>query len=220
MKTTVRSRFLPVAAAALLVGGLATSVVEAAMIDVDDFEGYASEAAFDLAWRPVQAAQQATVPVTLDTSVAHTGSQSMRIDYNLGASPFFGQDRFDFPSQNWSTSPEVEFWYLGQATNSQEILGLRFYTSFGTEIGRVQLPIAQTRVDKWTRGVLDMSNFTPGPSNGQQNDVAQIRIALTGSDFGTGTLWIDDIRVIPEPTSLGLVVLGACGCLLCRRQLT
>ncbi|MGE3244427.1 MAG: hypothetical protein AB7I57_25415, partial [Pirellulales bacterium] len=76
-----------IAMAAVSAGGLAISTAEAATINVDNFEGYASEAAFDAAWRPVQANQQATVPVTLDTAVAHTGSQSMRIDYNLGADP-------------------------------------------------------------------------------------------------------------------------------------
>lgn len=197
---------------------LGTCIFTASANALEDFESYASEAAFDAAWRPVQAAQEATVPVTLDTAVAHSGSQSMRINYNLGADPFFGQDRFDFPVQDWSQQSLVEFWYLGEETNSKEILGLRFYSSFGSEIGRVQLPIEQTQVSSWTRGVLDLSNFTPGGAVGQENDVTQIRIALTGSDFGGGVLWIDDIRAVPEPGALMLAMVASGGWLVSRRK--
>ncbi|QEG33906.1 carbohydrate binding domain-containing protein [Bythopirellula goksoeyrii] len=190
-----------------------------ATILVDDFESYADEASFDAAWFPSGASQAATVPPSLDTAVFHSGSQSMRIDYNLGNDPFFGQVRHNIsPSQDWSNLSEVEFWYLGQDTNSEEILGFRFYTSFGSEIGRVQFPISQTKVTTWTRGVLDLSNFTPGGAVGQENDVAQIRIALTGSDFGSGVIWIDDIQGVPEPTSMALVFLGLSGVLLVSRR--
>lgn len=206
------------AALAVVIFNAIVAPAGAATIIVDDFESYADEAALDAKWKPSSASQDDVIPVTLDTSVVHSGSQSMRIDYNLGNDPFFGQTRLDFPSQDWSTSSEVEFWYLGQDTNSQEILGLRFYSSFGSEIGRVQFPIEQTRANVWTRGVLDLSNFTHGPAFGQQNDVAQIRIALTGSDFGSGVLWIDDIRVVPEPTALALAGLVLCGCGLRRRH--
>lgn len=207
-----------VAAAVALSAALWAGTAVAESILVDDFESYADASEFDAVWRPVQPSQEATVPETLDTSVAHTGSQSMRIDYNLGTDPFFGQNRFDFPSQDWSNSSGVEFWYLGQDTNSEETLGLRFYTSFGSEIGRVQLPVSQTRVGQWTLGFLDLNNFTPGGAFGQENDVAQIRIALTGSDFGSGVLWIDDIRVVPEPATLSLALLGFIGCGGVRRR--
>lgn len=217
MKRTVRSRILSIATAAILSCGMAASSVEAA-INVDNFESYASEAALDAAWFPVTAAHAAIVPATLDTVVSHSGAQSLRIDYNCGTGQFFGQLRHDFASQNWSTLKEVEFWYMGQATNSQETLGLRFYSSFGTEIGRVEFPIAQTKVTGWTRGVLDLTNFTHGPAFGQQNDVTQVRIAVTPSEFGTGVLWFDDIRVVPEPASMGLGLLGVCSCLLYGRK--
>jgi hypothetical protein len=234
MKTSVRSRILSFAAAALLTGGLATSMVEAAIIVVDDFEGYADTAALQANWTFVGSNPLTAnvVPRSLDTSVAHTGSQSMRIDYNVscaGGAPCFGQVRTPAPipvpvQNNWSNHTQLEFWYLGQETNSLDRLSFRIGSIFGGEIVNVPFPYDQTRVTKWTRGVLDFSTFTAGQI-AQLDEVGHVRIGLAGvggatpSDFGSGVIWIDDIRVIPEPTALGLAVLGACGCLLRRRRL-
>lgn len=214
MKTPVRNRIFSIATV-LVAGGLAASTVEAATILVDDFESYASEAAFDAAWFPTTPAHAPIVPATLDTAVAHAGTNSARIDYNTGTGQFFGQLRHDFPTQNWTNQSALQFWYLGQSTNSQEIIGLRFYNSFGAEMGRIQLPIVQTQVTSWTLASLNLGTFTPA----QKNDITQVRIAITPSQFGTGVLWFDDIQVVPEPATLALLVLGACGCLVGRRRI-
>jgi hypothetical protein len=196
------------------------TAAKAATILVDDFESYASEAAFDTAWAPIQPAQQATVPLTLSTTVAHGGSQSMRIDYNTGASPYYGQPAHFFPTQNWTVGTAVTFWYLGQTTNSSENFHFRFYNSFGIEIGRKEYPAAtgQTKVGTWTKGVLDLTSYTPGPAVGQQYDVAQIRFNIGAGSYGRGIMWIDDIRVVPEPTSFGLFGVGIATCLVGRRR--
>jgi len=231
MKTSVRSRILPFAAAALLTGGLAPSLVKAALIVVDDFESYADSAALQAKWTFVGSNPDTAnvVPRSLDTSVAHTGSKSMRIDYNLGVAPNFGQVRTppaipDPPEQNWANSTKLEFWYLGQATNSLDRLSFRIASIFGGEIVNIPFPLEQTRVTSWTRGVLDFSTFTPAQKDLLDN-VGHVRIGLAGvggatpSDFGSGVMWFDDIRVVPEPTALALAVLGACGYLLRRRRL-
>ena len=74
----MRSQFIWLSAAALLASGLTTSRGQAAMI-VDDFESYASEAAFDTAWFPTTASHAPIVPATLDTAVAYTGSKSLAL---------------------------------------------------------------------------------------------------------------------------------------------
>lgn len=206
--------------ALMMLNAINPHTVATAATIVDDFESYASEAAFDSAWAPIQPTQQATVPLTLSTTVAHTGSQSMYIDYNMGASPYFGQPAHFFPTQNWAAGTAVSFWYLGQTTNSGEHFDFRFYNSFGSEIGRKSFPAAtgQTKVGTWTEGILDLSSYTPGPAAGQQNDVAQIRFNINASSYGRGAMWIDDISVVPEPTSFGLFGVGIATCLVGRRR--
>lgn len=211
MHSVLSKRILGLALGVAAIAGIAAQ--SQAYIIVDDYEGYANAAALETAYTTGQATVMAE---TLDTGVAHGGSQSMKIDYTAGNAPYFGQTRLDFAAQDWTPYDKVTFWYLGLPGNSQETFGFRIYNSFGVEIGRIEYTPASDalKAATWTQGVLDLTPFSPA----DLNNVAQLRVAITPFDYGSGTIWIDDIVVgdIPEPASLGL--LGAGALMLARRR--
>jgi hypothetical protein len=176
---------------------------------LEDFESYADEAALDAAWAALTPAQAITVPASLSTNIAHTGSQSMRINYNLGLSPFFGQNYHDIGIQSWGAYNQLSFWYLGQSSNSTERIDFRYLNEFNVQIGSTFVITAGTKANTWTRADV--------PLTGNLSNVKYIRIGLAPTSFGSGIVWIDDISLVPEPSSVGMLCLGAIGCLLRRR---
>jgi hypothetical protein len=196
------------AAAVLAVSQFATRECGAQLV-LENFESYADQAALSASWAALSPAQQITVPASLSTDIAHTGSQSMRINYNLGPSPYFGQNAHDIGVQTWASYDRLSFWYLGQSNNSTERIDFRYLNEFNVQVGSTFVIVAGTKANTWTRAIV--------PLTGNLSNVKYIRVGLAPTNYGSGVVWIDDISLVPEPTSLGMLCLGAIGLVLRRR---
>jgi hypothetical protein len=196
------------AAAVLAVSQFATRECGAQLV-LENFESYADQAALSASWAALSPAQQITVPASLSTDIAHTGSQSMRINYNLGPSPYFGQNAHDIGVQTWASYDRLSFWYLGQSNNSTERIDFRYLNEFNVQVGSTFVIAAGTKANTWTRAIV--------PLTGNLSNVKYIRVGLAPTNYGSGVVWIDDISLVPEPTSLGMLCLGAIGLVLRRR---
>lgn len=209
MQMTLKQVRLWTAIAVLAVSQFASREC-AAQVVLEDFESYVDETAFDAAWQALTPAQALTVPASLSTTVAHTGSQSMRINYSLGLSPYFGQNYHDIGIQSWSAYDRLSFWYLGQSTNSSERIELRYLNEFNVQVGSTFTIAAGTKANAWTKAVV--------PLMGNLSNVQFLRLGLAPTNYGSGTVWFDDISLAPEPSSLGMLCLGAIGCVTRRRK--
>ena len=208
MQRTLKQVSLCAAVAVLAVGHFAQRECGAQVV-VENFESYADQAALSASWAALSPGQQITVPASLSTDIAHTGSQSMRFNYNLSPSPFFGQNAHDIGVQSWGSYDRLSFWYLGQSSNSSERIDFRYLNEFNVQIGSTFVIAAGTKANTWTQAIV--------PLTGNLSNVKYIRVGLAPTNYGNGVVWIDDISLVPEPASLGMLCIGAIGLVLRRR---
>lgn len=169
----------------------------------------------------VDAGAAATVTITPDNSVSSEGSGSLRIDTTTGGFKF-GAMRYDQGAVN----PHHPNWLAPNTTLLFDVLEGTF-TDFMT-IRPSYIPSGPASAG----GTINGPDFTahtpagwktiswtyPAPGSGQEpppTPTFWIEFFSINSN-GPMTLWIDNIRTVPEPASLALVGLAIAGCVVGR----
>ncbi len=177
----------------------------------DNFEEYADSTALNAKWTDAWGSGMVR---TLETNVVMNSTKAMKLEYNCGADPYAGLSKYTFsPSEDFSAKPAIVIYYkgLGEA-NSGEKLVFELKDSNYTKIGEANVENATQAAD-WTKWEIDISGFSGG--NGL-SDVAEMVLGPAAVSYGSGTMYFDDIVVVPEPVSAILFV--AIGLLAFRRN--
>ncbi len=199
---------------AMVVGMLlaAASWCHATVIGINDFESYANTLELRAEW-----ANTANVTLSLNTTEFHSGNQSMKYDYNNGASPWYSKAEYFLPGiewgvsgQDWTGTTELSVWY--KVTAAKEPLRFVLVDTYGANV--FVKTIGVVPVGDWTEAIVDL---TAADSNGKllsESEIARIAridIVMGGQYYGAGTIYFDDISrtVVPEPATLAMLGLGA-----------
>lgn len=158
---------------------------------VEDYDGYASDAALQAAY--IRNGGGDPITPTL-SSVADGFGSSMLLTYTLGSKGYAGLTRTI--EQNWSSAAGLRMW-LQPDGSGREVL-VQFLTSTGywetsitptgTDARFVTIPFSQFAPPPWAPqdGTLDLTS------------VSQFGFYLGGSS-GSGTLLVDSITAYPAP---------------------
>lgn len=158
---------------------------------VDDFDGYASDAALQTAYSRNVGGDPITPTLS---SVADGFGSSMLLTYALGTNGYAGVTHTI--AQNWSSSGGLRMWL--QPDGSAHNVTVQFVTSTGywetsisptgTNAQFITIPFSQFKPPSWAPpdATLDLAS------------VSQISFYLGGST-GSGTLRVDSITAYPAP---------------------
>jgi hypothetical protein len=98
---------------------------------VEDFESYTDTPSLISNWTPT-----ANVTLTLDTAIAHSGSKSMKYQYNNGASPYYSKVMYWLEGSgigvNWSDYDTLTIWF--KCTVQKEPMQVNIVNRYGTTV--------------------------------------------------------------------------------------
>jgi len=153
---------------------------------IEDFESYSDTNSLHTKWVPYD-----TATLTLNTTIAHSGGKSMKMDYNNANSPYYGKALHWLVGSgigvDWTAYDTLTLWF--KCTVSKEPLKVHIVNKYGTNI--LQVPYGTPQVGDWTRWDIDLS---PIPAN-QKTQIGRVDIFFTASNYGSGTTYFDDITV-------------------------
>lgn len=164
--------------------------------DVDDFESQVER---------YTDGDKATITLALDNAGAHSGSTCLRVNYDIAPGGWGGWGRTFDSSQDWSSGSKLTLWARSEPAD-QTITLILFSgdpaapTPFETHL--------ETSAD-WEQFVFEWSSFTKPDWAGPEGLIELDPAHITGYGFSlgdadgkqnTGTLWVDDLRVISGKT--------------------
>jgi len=144
-----------------------------------------------------------TVPPFAEQKIVHGGTQSMPMDYNNVNAPNYSAAQRDFsPPVDWTVNgaTSLVLYVRGMTTNKPTTLYLAIYDA--SDHNAWTEPFDQAMVTRagWTEWRIPIALFTA--MGVDMARVKQVRIGVSNDPAaggGTGTLYIDDIRVIKSP---------------------
>jgi hypothetical protein len=177
----------------------------------DGMEGYGNTAALATAW-PDDVSDDGVQ--TLATSSPPSGSNFMQLAYTANNNPSGAfMDRVVYSNsvdQNWSSFDTFRFYFKGQAGNSRDNIYIELRDKFGGVLGFYNFTNATTNVS-WTLATIDISGYG---NIGNGTSLANVRSLVVGvnagADFGTGTVYFDNIGgtgSIPTLSEWGMIIL-------------
>jgi hypothetical protein len=173
---------------------------------IDDFESYADTAELLGTWSE-RNGNVATI--TLSTTEAHDGNQSMNYEYSCGKSPYWSEAFTIFPAdQDWSMYDTFSMWVKGKlSSQSLENMYVVIYKAkVPNPVDHSELEILGkarfdyvTQKSDWTYWRADIDyDFEPLSS------VRALGIGMSPDNYGSGVIQIDSIAV--DNTGLGGVI--------------
>lgn len=214
---------------------LATFVglTNAAIIVVDDFEGYADDAALQAAWVPNTSSDITTEVLVNDPGVPVLNGNNCMLITNAAQGPaYYTQTKFALPGAEHNVHG-VNLTYQGVyavtmtfaippngSTPPWENLGgsggdvfLSLYDCWGGKVWSISYPGSVTPSSTgWSTGIVWEVDFADGVLEAGQNfeNVEQVTIGYNNSYYGPGAMFVDDVAFItPEPATLVLLGLGS-----------
>lgn len=143
---------------------------------------------------------------TVDNSIVAPGSTaSWKVDADFSSGTFVdvytsGLGLYDFSTNTFS------LWYRSTVTNAPLLWRL------GTQSGPVyEVALNLGAANTWEQFFFTPNQFTADPNN--LVDVNLIQLRFIGDNLGGGTaeFYVDQMNIVPEPSSLGLIALAAAG---------
>lgn len=174
---------------------------------LQDFESYADSTALnaDISFT------NSNATVALNTTMSVTpGSQSLELTSTNGSSPYYGVAELEVPLTSLFSVPQVDVWFKSGG-GSGERLEIQLKDQFGSTL------VTSTNVSKATQ---DYPNWTvlSIDTTGTTSGLKKVAIFLKAQDYGTGTILIDNITIIPEPATFASMGLGTLTLLAFRRR--
>jgi hypothetical protein len=178
-------------------------------LPVDDFESYTDKAGEEIftAWTDgfTDGTNGSTVGYLTatngtfgETTIVHSGQQSMPMDYNNVKSPFYSETYQEFaPVQNWTVSElaDLRLDFRGAATNGAGALYVVVEDSAGKAAVVTNSDPAAVTLMTWTEWKIPLSSFTG-------INLAKVKRLYIGvgdrkapAKGGAGRIYIDDIRL-------------------------
>jgi hypothetical protein len=160
---------------------------------IDNFESYNETGDLQSTWTIFTG-----FPVTSLSDVAHAGSSSMRMDYDVGYDPFVNWVSFELADEtDWSEMNTLSIYYQGQETNSADSLALQILGATNELIFQDTLPgaAAQPGWNRW--------EVSAGSLDGADALVIGVQASISEVP-GTGTIFLDDISVSNDVHTLWL----------------
>ena len=168
-----------------------------------DMESYADDAAMQAVWNDTTA----NVTVSVETTIVHGGSQSMKYDFANGSSPWYSKSGAVVPDATWGSVPddwsgmtELSFWYNVES-NGGDNLNVKIVDIWGGAIHTENFGNVAAG-GGWQEATIDLTTIS-----GLWN-VGKIDIMMLTGSYASGTIYIDDMVVTPEPATMVLLSLG------------
>ena len=143
---------------------------------------------------------------TVDTSIVAPGSTaSWKVDANFSGGSFVdvytsGLGVYDFSTNTFS------LWYRSSATNAPLLWRL------GTQTGPVyEVALTPTIANTWEKFTFTANQFSATPENLIDVNLMQLRFIGDNLGGGSAEFYVDQMEIVPEPSSLALIVLAAAG---------
>jgi hypothetical protein len=189
--------------------GQVWSFTTANFLIVDDFESYTDHAGEEI-WSTwidgfADNFQSSGSTVGIDpavngtfgeTSIVHSGKQSLPLSYDNSKAPFFSEARLDFaPLADWTVNglTNLTLYFYGTTSNGTE----RLYVAVEDSAGKravVTNPAALT-VPSWTEWKIPLSSLTGvNPAKVKKLSIG-VGDRQAPAQGGTGRVYIDDVRV-------------------------
>jgi hypothetical protein len=151
---------------------------------IEDFESYADDAAMQTAWFDTTA----NVTVTVETTIVHNGSQSMKYDFANGSSPHWSKSGAVVPP-DWSDHDTLSIWYNVASNGGNDDLNIKIVDLWGGALYTENFG-AVAAGGGWQEATIDLAaNLTPA----QLANVGKIDIMMLAGGYGAGTVYFDDI---------------------------
>ncbi len=159
---------------------------------VDDFEADADR---------YTDGDNATITLTPDNATVHSGSASLRVNYDIAPGGWGGFGRTFEPSQDWSSGSKLALWLRSEKAG-QTITLILFS---GDPASPTPFEVHLEPSTDWKQFVFPLDTFTKPDWAGAEGLSALEPGRITGYGFSlgdadgnqnTGVLWVDDIGVV------------------------
>lgn len=171
---------------------------EAAVKDVEEFDGYADDAALRAVW----AVSHTKDTVFVKTPGYQTSTQSMKLSYHNGADPWWTAVTMTYGTvQDWSDFRKLACRFMGMYPdddpmgNSGEKFFVRIYDEWGGWIDGPKISNA-TKTYDWVYYSMDISGWA------NRSNVQAVAIVLEPEDYGSGVFYVDRIHIDTLPPVL------------------
>jgi hypothetical protein len=177
---------------------------------INDFESYANTLALAGEWT-----KTANMTISLDTTYVHSGSKAMKYVSSNGSSPWYGKSEYRLPGIVWGTSGQdwtgmdtVSLWY--KVAGASDGLKVAIVDCYGSNL--YVYDAGKMVIGDWKQLNISLASLTPA----QLSNVGRIDLVVSSINYGTNTVYFDDITVTPEPATMALLGLG--GLAMFRRK--
>ena len=162
---------------------------------VDDFNSYTNTAALTTVWTN----EQSVLSLTLETVTTVSGTAAMKLQYNLGQSPYYGSGYRTFsPVLDLSAKTHLSLWARGPAS-----LLVQLSSNSGTKVSAVTTITAPGNT--WTKYQFDLRNdfYIQNGGGVDLSAVQLMKLFPRDSSYGSGNLYIDEIFAIDTASTTG-----------------
>jgi len=178
-------------------------------LPVDDFESYTDQANQEIYTTWTDGFTDGTNGSTVgymtavngtfgETTIVHSGRQSMPMDYNNVKTPFYSEAYQEFaPVQNWTANElsDLRLDFRGVATNGVGTLYVAVEDSAGKVAVVTHSDPAAAKLTAWTEWKIPLSSFTGVNLAKVKRLYIGVGDRVAPAKAGAGRIYIDDIRL-------------------------